>query len=73
MTEIHDGKQSVETKRALSTRDGPIIVYFFYPRSSLSHEIPQFSSALSVHQRDSPPLRVGVGPEMLSPGELFTF
>ena len=48
MTEIHDGKQSVETKRALSTRRGPIIVYFFYLWSSLSHEISQFSSALSI-------------------------
>jgi len=48
MTEIHDGKQSVETKRAPLIRESPIIVYFFYPWSSLSHEISQFSSALSI-------------------------
>ncbi len=34
MTEIHDGKQSVETKRSLLIRESPIIVYFFYPWSS---------------------------------------
>ena len=37
MTEVHDGKQSVETKRAPATRRGPTIVYFFCPWSSLSH------------------------------------
>ena len=36
MTEIHDGEQSVETKRALSTHRGPIIVYFLYLWPSLS-------------------------------------
>ena len=36
MTEIHDGKQSVETKRTLSTRESPIIVYSSI-RGPLSH------------------------------------
>jgi hypothetical protein len=37
MTEIYDGKQWVETERALSTRRGLVVVYFFYLWFSLSH------------------------------------